>query len=415
MGTDKLIDDLIEITEEYKKEREKLPYNFNLLDEVYANENSHSRILKRLFEYNKDGVWLLFKSFLESLGEPFKNLEIKSPKITSENDRIDIRVRDSQYSLIIENKIHGASDQHRQIDRYIEIESDYGYKIDENIYVLYLTQSGGPPSPVSVSKDNKCKLNQRYKEINFKDNIKPWLTEYLDELTKQPISRKEKLLCSGLTQYSDFIAGMFYKRDGEQKMAEDMRKIIEEKLCINSNSIIDKIYSFNEFGKSIIKLNNDIIYYIKEEYLFKMLSDFEKELSSLNFQFIENIEKHNGSRFGEKHSGLQFFPKAWDGRFSIIIAFEERLGRMYIGIFFKDPEKEESHRISQQAKEIFMQNDEPSDLWPYAKIFVDLNLCFEDNDILHKLSDGTYINDIKQIIVDIYEKTKVIQELKKNP
>ena len=41
-----------ELSKIREKERQKLPYNFNLIDELHANENAHTRILLKLLNYN---------------------------------------------------------------------------------------------------------------------------------------------------------------------------------------------------------------------------------------------------------------------------------------------------------------------------------------------------------------------------
>ena len=41
---------LNEFNEIFTKEEEKLPYHINLIDELHANENAHSRILGKLLQ-----------------------------------------------------------------------------------------------------------------------------------------------------------------------------------------------------------------------------------------------------------------------------------------------------------------------------------------------------------------------------
>ena len=49
---ERLLEDLVET---YRKEREKklskLPFRYNVLEEVRVNENAHTRLLMRLLEY----------------------------------------------------------------------------------------------------------------------------------------------------------------------------------------------------------------------------------------------------------------------------------------------------------------------------------------------------------------------------
>ena len=53
-----------ELSKIREKERQKLPYNFNLIDELHANENAHTRILLKLLNYNISEEYAFLKSFL---------------------------------------------------------------------------------------------------------------------------------------------------------------------------------------------------------------------------------------------------------------------------------------------------------------------------------------------------------------
>ena len=54
---------------------------------------------------------------------------------------IDCYILSDNYAIIIENKINGASDQWKQIQRYIEATKKRQYS-DDKIYVIYLTNNG---------------------------------------------------------------------------------------------------------------------------------------------------------------------------------------------------------------------------------------------------------------------------------
>ena len=53
-----------ELSKIKEKEHQKLPYHFNLIDELHANENAHTRILLKLLSYNISGEYVFFKSFI---------------------------------------------------------------------------------------------------------------------------------------------------------------------------------------------------------------------------------------------------------------------------------------------------------------------------------------------------------------
>lgn len=58
----------------YQEENEKLPYYINIIDEIRANENGHTRLLVKLFNYkDKNGIRIIIKSFLN-----FFNINLNS-------------------------------------------------------------------------------------------------------------------------------------------------------------------------------------------------------------------------------------------------------------------------------------------------------------------------------------------------
>lgn len=49
------------------RERQKLPYNFNLIDELHADENAHTRILLKLLSYHAEGDYTFEDLFLSMM------------------------------------------------------------------------------------------------------------------------------------------------------------------------------------------------------------------------------------------------------------------------------------------------------------------------------------------------------------
>lgn len=60
-----------------KEKQQKLPYHLNVIDELRANENAHSRILIKLLGYTENGCYTFLQSFLKSMGSGFEQIEIK--------------------------------------------------------------------------------------------------------------------------------------------------------------------------------------------------------------------------------------------------------------------------------------------------------------------------------------------------
>ena len=171
-----------ELHNDIEKIKEKLPYNINVIDELHINENAHSRILYKLLQYKNDlGQYEILESLVNYIikhcrKNSFKNIHVEKPKITQEEQRIDLWVRDEGYAIIIENKVYNAIDQENQLSRYIDktkVDSRK-YKDGSNIFIIYLSQSGKEPAE-QTWKDYKDEFKDRYVNLSFKDDILPWL------------------------------------------------------------------------------------------------------------------------------------------------------------------------------------------------------------------------------------------------
>ena len=222
----------------YVKESRKLPYHINLLDIFWAKENIHSRILAELFKQNSDHKFEVFESFINYLNTLKQTqIKVKKPIITAESERIDILIKENDYALIIENKIHDAVDQPNQLARYIDKMKLEGLK-ENQIYIIYLTRDGSKiPNPDSWTSPNgdiyKDSFEDRYYTLNFKEDILPWLSEYV-----LPNCRlKDVFLKSTVEQYIDFFEGLFNKRKINKSMNTELENQIKKELQLGSNSI----------------------------------------------------------------------------------------------------------------------------------------------------------------------------------
>ncbi len=195
------------------KTQRSLPYNLNVIDELHhANENAHSRILCKLLQYqdvnNQYTILKSFIRFVSLMNSSFGSIEINEPIITQEEKRIDLWIRDKDYAIIIENKVEGAGDQERQIERYIEKTKEYSEYNDNNIYVIYLPANNHLPSDQSWGKyKDKYIENNNFVNLSFQ-NIIPWLKD--EVLPYCPI--REEILVSGIRQYIDYLEGFYNLR-----------------------------------------------------------------------------------------------------------------------------------------------------------------------------------------------------------
>lgn len=227
------------IVKKFQEEYENKNKKFLLFELASANENSHTKVLKYL-EYKNNSF---LESFLERVGLPNKKSadtikiedqklslgvqkELLGEKNSNSNQRkgdgfMDLFFKFDDESVILENKIYGASDTPHQLARYIasinDIKKDkfvewynsmqpnnsgdvYLQKIP---YVLYLTLDGSKePSDDSLPPKLKEVLDDHFLPINYSDDILPWLEE--DVMPQIPYE-EDGMMIAGLRQYISFL------------------------------------------------------------------------------------------------------------------------------------------------------------------------------------------------------------------
>jgi hypothetical protein len=273
-----------EFVEIYNRESKKLPYHINVIDELHAGENAHSRILNKLLnQKTAEGKLEIFESFILFIQDKyhtFCDIKIKEPIITQEKERIDLWIRDTegQYAIIIENKVKNASDQETQIHRYIETTIKYDFSAP-NIYVLYLppTYEKEPDMNSWGEYYNKEIYNKRYLKLSFKDDILPWLQEKI----LPNVRRKDIYLSSSIEQYIDHLEGIFSLRTINNQMNMELQKFIKEKWKLSDNNPRGAISILKE---KEMELNNAItqVQEMKSFYIslwvLSILTDWENKL-----------------------------------------------------------------------------------------------------------------------------------------
>jgi len=203
-----IIQEVWNFMDKFMQEAAKLPYHINLLDEIHSvDENAHSRILARLLQQKaSNGRYEVFESFIKYLKEKsasFGKISIKNPDITHEKERIDLWIKDENYTIIVENKINKAPDQEEQLFRYIN-KAEKKYK-EEQIYVIYLSPTYDEPPSEQTFGDYKERFQDRILILSYKDDILTWLSDKVVPI----FGSKRKYLSSALEQYIDYLKGKF--------------------------------------------------------------------------------------------------------------------------------------------------------------------------------------------------------------
>jgi hypothetical protein len=306
------VEKIFDLTSKFSEERKKLliksPFHFNVIDEVGANENSHSRIIGKLLTYKENNSFVNLISFYKYIG---LELAPKSPRILVEKDRIDITIRDRDYVVIIENKIHNAKDQDEQISNYVKKIKNKNYSISQ-IYVLYLTKWGyKKPTDTSLPIELKLELGDRYFEINFRQHILAWIEEILLNCRQKDID-----LIYALGQYIDHLKGLLNLRTKFSFMNKELNKLIAKEISLSDNFkendaiVSKKIDEFNECLSHLNSIRIDIRNKLRKELLeklFNKLNEYEIGWNCVN-RIYDNREiiDANSEFFGFRNENYKY-------------------------------------------------------------------------------------------------------------
>lgn len=245
-----------EYSEKFEEVKKKQPYHLNIIEELHINENAHSRILAKLLQYkDNEGKYVFLQSLLEYINDKngsscdFSKINVVSPEISQEKDRIDVLILDKDNAIIIENKICGAKDQEKQLSRYIK--KVEGKKIPQgNIYIVYLTKYyQSPSSDTWSSVREKSAFSARFLNLSYLCDILPWL-----ETQTINLAETECYIKSSLEQYINYL-----------------------QILKNDNNMVDGLNEFFEADKSFNDLNK--------------LLEFQKKVSDFNDGLIARKRK----------------------------------------------------------------------------------------------------------------------------
>lgn len=274
------LETILKLSEEVRNLRNN-QNDTNLLDAVYVNENTHSRILKMILSYSENGQYPFYESFLKIdkvaniLPEGFLGGE---PYFFNERDRIDLLIEGKDYAIIIENKVYDAVDQERQLERYLD--SCIGRGIaPERLFALYLTKDGSKKVAEESLTANarevlgvSSETQGRFAEINFKEDILRWLQESI-------------LLCEGkvytqiksaIIQYTDYVLGMFGGGESTSKFHEGMTDLLVKYDIRTIDSYTGYIEAANRLSADLSRRRDEVCGFLARRFISAPLQDYCK-------------------------------------------------------------------------------------------------------------------------------------------
>lgn len=177
-----------------------------------------------------------------------------------DKNRIDLTIKGKNFFLIIENKVNGAQEQKKQVDRYVDIASKI-YPSKE-IYVLYLNQDGYTyPSEYSLSSKVKMKLGKNFICKNYKVDILNWLYSVNRII---PFDTEQQLK-SSIVVYIGYLEEYFGNSKRQIIMNNKLDKLIVEQLKLDNKSTSEKLQVIEDELENVQKLC-ERLEFLQEQY-----------------------------------------------------------------------------------------------------------------------------------------------------
>ena len=395
----KIIDFVREVSPEIHKIKESAPYHLNIIDELHADENAHSRIFAKLLQYKEQGKYPFLELLLHNIGF---DLTPAHPIITVEKQRIDVLIKDDNYSLIIENKINNAEDQEKQVEKYFH--KVKAYTNPDKIYVLYLTRDGlKKPSKNSVPDYLRAELKDRFKEINYRQHILPWLEELL------PLCRvKDAVMVAGVRQYIDYLKGIFLFRKDFEKMNDKLKGLIKEKLGLantidaeSDKHILDTMKQLDEVNNVLGSIHREYVYDLRKKFLIKL---YEKINVNNDWECVTWVNKKATiDDAGKQNFGFRYnkiLKKLNDEEFQLSVEIQE-YSKFLCGVFTN---RDEIYK--EKVIKLFEDNEIPYMSTKYW-VYIDLNeYDYQGNKIAWNIYDekwNEFFEKDSDKLVDVFE------------
>lgn len=395
---------LIQVAELLSKQLAKIEaeeiYSINLIDELHAGENAHSRILRQLLQYSCDGKYPLLESFVKNILHTNELIQIQYPQFSCEYGRVDVLIREAgKYAVIIENKIHEAVDQERQIETYVELVIKEGTP-RERVFVVYLTRDGSKQvSDDSLTPPTKRLLDfsqedSRFMPKSYLHDIFPWL-----EKTVLPnCAVKESLLIAALTQYIDYLKGFLNLKNEQLVIQNIMEEITQEELNITSlKEAIECKKGIDQLQNSVNNILNEKIQQIAKE---KILNPLEEEVvKPYNARITDSQFDHYNTFI------VAIQPLHWE---KCCIRFEKYNNQLLCGICHINCENPISDNLQKQIQEL-MPGYKSSPWWPHER-YIKNNFVLDGQEYWLRVESGEIkeFELIKQEFENIYKETQYL-------
>lgn len=355
-----IIDTLFEYLETIRKKRVEAGidkhYATNILDILNPTEPLVSKILCSFLSFTQNGKFCLWRSFTEKFLSRcgFDNKWINKPIFSSEENRIDILVKEQSYAVIVENKIHDAIFQRNQLARYINVAKSLTNENNVFIVLLPYESSDGyiEDIPDSVwrlpcdwkvsNNERKCALRgdstlcacdienlseNKQKEFKCKDCInykeqyinqtKVLDNSFLDWLDQEiEKASADAIMQSAMILFSDYLKGIRHLRNKDMFIMR-VSKYLCYKLFSNEDNVseLEKLEKISEINESVIDLKNGLeklaVTY-SESLIVEWCKLFEKWYNKLQVKGSYELIKNTPTSFYIEINDIQI--GCWSGK-----------------------------------------------------------------------------------------------------
>lgn len=386
--------ELRELLKAERKNRDKIPYGVDIIDELWANENAHTRILIKFLGYMNNGnTYPFLDMFLKRLRQHCPQIpeQLEHPAIQGQYDYIDALVIGSGgYRIIIENKIQGAIDQPKQIERYFDSVLEPNHSNSERIFCVYLTNDGSKEvSTESLTPAVQEKLGfhdhsfGRFIPLNYRDDILPLLRDFLHLVAQEG---KERVVEAALVQYIDYLEGRFSLRASEKEYHEAMQSDIGKILGIDLKDPLETWKKLQQGEQDLQNVLKEISNH-KQEIVSNLYEEQKKGISDL-------AEKHR-LKVAFDSNGMNFFRESWQGKAGISVS--EYKDGMFEGVWCSS---KDDPRLFECLKKKFVEKFPGSDWaggWPCWK-WIDQSITWDEWVARTLQNTDEMVDVVKQLI-----------------
>ena len=351
-----IIDTLFEYLETIRKKRVEAGidkhYVTNILDILNPTEPLVSKILCSFLSFTQNGKFCLWRSFTEKFLSRcgFDNKWINKPIFSSEENRIDILVKEQSYAVIVENKIHDAIFQRNQLARYINVAKSLTNENNVFIVLLPYKSSDGyiEDIPDSVwrlpcdwkvsnnerkcalrgdstlcacdienlsenkQKEFKCKDCINYKEqyINQTKVLDNSFLDWLDQEIEKKASADDAIMQSAMLLFSDYFKGIRHLRNKDMFIINCLRN----KLISKDDSDADNFKNISEMIESVTDLKiglERLAVTYSEELIDKWYKSFNEWYNQQSVKDTYLLKYNNKTCFYIEIKGIQI--GCWSG------------------------------------------------------------------------------------------------------